>query len=280
MKEDWSGRHVRLRFELFVTALLISTFVFYDAKLRPSILLDLSADTIPSIHILVALYLFYGYTLVSFILRTQIERISVTDEQAEVERTLKSILDTREAMRQTLVPLETRHLVAQFHELKIKIEQLSDSYEGNSGAMNHCEMLRARLSKMRTATPDPNTTRMDEAGMRLQEIKMVEGDLRSAEDTVIQRRTSADRAAEEILRDVSQKVSDLAALIEHGAPRAFAEANAKLGIDLGGFEKIRRNFALAVNAFSWDRMWVSCFVPAGVSTALVVSSLAWHVFKP
>ncbi|WP_438752081.1 hypothetical protein [Pararhizobium sp. O133] len=272
-EKDWSGRHVRLRFELFITSLLISTFVFYHTELKPSALLPIDLSHIPQNIVLAVLYAFFIYTLIHFWIRTETERLGISQETAEINGALQNIISAKQNFDTSLGPLDPASVLDFLQILDGKISTLSESFAAESAAMSKYKRLYDRLEGARAAPDEANTTGMDESGKRRENIEELTIDVLQTEGKLASARSREDRAAEEHLRALRIHLKEMTEVMHTGAAQAVQNANKQLKMDVHVLNTIRRNFLLARNSFTWERMWASCYLPAGISTVLVVCSL-------
>lgn len=97
---DWSSRHVRLRFELMISAILIAAYALYDAVPGTTALLpiDLEKSGIETETIVGVLLVFYLVTLLHFYVRTRTELDAINSSSLSISEYIAEMKSAREAL--------------------------------------------------------------------------------------------------------------------------------------------------------------------------------------
>ncbi|MBD9635981.1 hypothetical protein IB277_06690 [Ensifer sp. ENS07] len=273
---DWSARHVRLRFELILTASLIAVYSFYDAQLKTSALLPIDFSKVPITIQMGALYAFYFYTLLHFFIRTETERRDISSSLARVDETISRISSTREELQRKISPYREPGLSEKLEHWAAK---LGDFREQSSAYRSDLEKIEKALQRWKGFLDKlPDGAGKDVLSPDRESFKKFIYETVSVNESVLAATLINNDKGDDLLKQICGILKEIRSFTNDSLGAAIDEANASLISEVAMLKKVNRDFLLGRTAFAWERMWASCWIPALVSFLLVSSSILRSVW--
>lgn len=268
---DWSARHVRLRFELILTASLIAAYTFYGAQLKSSALLPVDFSKVPVTVQLLALYAFYFYTLCHFAIRTETERRDIWGSLSRVDQTIARITSTREALHRQFDPYRDPELSDRLRDWSSKLRNFG---EQSAAYKSNLEQVKEKLQQMQEFLNNfPDGGRKGLFDPERESFRRFLHEAISDNENVLAINLANNSKGDTSIQEIRRLLEEMRTFIDSRFNAAIDKANASLIGEVGMLKKINRDFLLGRTAFAWERMWASCWIPALVSVILVASSL-------
>lgn len=254
--DDWSSRHVRLRFELMAASLLLAAFAFVENPINTSVILPVNLEQVDPAWLFTIVACFYGYTFVHFWTRTALERARIAgafDHITELTTAIQSVTDNAKQSydvknADAIKKLSSEHIavIANF------VHHLNDTL---TAIERHSGFLVEQLSSVKT---------LDQSSEEMHVSRM--SDL--VERQKFQYSQWTEKANEQM-----QFYDDLQAYFKTGLHRSIEDANAKVLADFAGVEAMKREFLSYRNHMGFERMLMSCYIPASISLFITAASI-------
>ncbi|MDW9400920.1 hypothetical protein GOC13_22755 [Sinorhizobium meliloti] len=256
--EDWSSRHVRLRFEMMASALLLAAFAFVDQPLKTSSILPIDLEKVGPTTLFWIVTCFYAVTFVHFLVRTQTETAAIRDDIGRVETLLQNIDHAKRGVIDRITRLNS-------DDLRNSIDRCDDALAKLvlNGPFPSDEVSRM-IKKLEAMMPVLSKTRSAEEVAWLAELQELAKIAKSFE--YLPEIADAIKQASRPLRE------DFVAfrhLLKDEIPNTAQQANDRIHIDFAALKALESRFNRGRNMISFERLILSCWFPAGLSFAIV-----------
>jgi hypothetical protein len=251
--KDWSGRHVRLRFEMLTLSLLIAGLVFLGRSSPKLTFLPIDLAKLSNGWLLLILSVFYAYIFFHLIIRTETEKHSVTKVVNivgdKIENLTKSNLDLVEVL-QKFNPINFAYQLSKPIKMNNNIEDIQEQ------ANVHLEKLIYQIGQFKWG----EDIKQQDINRLLEQVEKARGDLNNLLNTNQQTKKEIENYRVEVEKTMLPQIILL---------------SGKLDTEIAKFINLSRIFSANISAIDIERVWLSSRIPVCSSYALVVFSLSY-----
>ena len=281
-RPDWSGRHVRLRFEMLLCAAVFFLLATGNAKLNENSIWPIKL-THPdaSAIVLAILAAIYLYLLFAFWLRTDLEKGPVTKfdkESVESVAKLKSLLGE---FHGKVANFDAEHIMTRLDNwpqfwpkellLQKKLSELSANLESDISKLR--KDIQHVFEKLANGSPDEQKLSRNP---RIVLDRLI-NDTDQQMDKIYAALKKVDES-NEVMREADKvtkrNFAEMKVFFESGVFERVAELNIASRENLRTLKSLQRAFYIGSTAFSWERFGVSVFIPVTASLAMMAYG-AW-----
>lgn len=267
---DWSARHVRMRFELVGSAVVLFLFAFYDVKMSTTSLFPISFQNVAESHLFSGVAIFYVFVLVHFYFRTKSEESSLRRSHGRVRDAIAKLKQTRNELDRELENVSSSVMT---YLDSVKLDAQKDA-EGFRFFMQEYQtvgsVLRVEQEILQSA-PDIHNPPNEAIHDLKRRIKTAVEDAfpESRMKTLVQEKEAVLKGIEEIERHVEKRI-----------PEVIKKASQENLTTFSELQKTEMRFEKDREALYLENFVFSCYAPVIASVVLFIFAVGKYWGMP